>query len=105
MYLLANASLDLVRTIVDLGARGAEPSTERSSEISELADAMRELVNAPRPWPRRTVEQIGERMRELERRPLPRDSPEDAILALAARRVAQDIMRMLPSHMPARAAV
>ena len=105
MYLLASAMLDLVRTIADLGARGADPSAERSSEISELADAMRELVSAPRPWPRRTVEQIGERMRELERRALPRDSPEDAIIALAARRVAQDIMQMLPSHMPARATV
>lgn len=105
MYLLANAALDLIRTIVDFGARGVDPSAERSSEIRELSDAMRELANAPRPWPRRTVEQISERMRELERRSLPRDSPEDAITALAARRVAQDIMRMLPSQMPARAAV
>ena len=36
MYLLANAALDLVRTIVDFGARGADPSAERSSEIREL---------------------------------------------------------------------
>jgi uncharacterized membrane protein YgaE (UPF0421/DUF939 family) len=105
MYLLASAALDLVRTIVDLGARGADQSAERASEIGELADAMRELISARRPWPRRTVEQIGERMRGLERRPLPRDSPEDAIIALAARRVAQDITRMLPTHMPARVTV
>ncbi len=105
MYLLASATLDLVRTIVDLGARGADRSAERSSEISELADAMRALVNAPRPWPRRTVEAIGERMGELERRSLPRDSPEDAIIALAARKVARDIVQMLPSDMPARTSV
>ncbi len=105
MYLLASATIDLVRTIVDLGARGADPSAERSSEVGELADAMRELLDAPRPWPRRTGERIGEHMHGLERRSLPRDSPEDAIIALAARRVAQDIMRMLPSHMPARATV
>jgi uncharacterized membrane protein YgaE (UPF0421/DUF939 family) len=105
LYLLANATLDLVRTIVDLGGRDVDPSSERSSEIRELVDAMRTLVAAQRPWPRRAVEEISERMREIERRALPRDSPEDAIIALAARRVAQDIMGMLPSHMPARAAV
>jgi hypothetical protein len=103
--LLASATLDLMRTIVDLEARGAEPSAERSAEVHEIREVMRELASAQRPWSRRTVEQIGERMRELERRALPRGSPEDAIVALAARRVAQDILRMLPSQMPAPARV
>jgi uncharacterized membrane protein YgaE (UPF0421/DUF939 family) len=96
LYLLVNATLDLMRTTVDLGARGAGRSAPRLSEIRELADTVRELYDAPRPWQPRMVEQISERMRELERQPLPRDSPEDAIIALAARRVAQDVVRILP---------
>ncbi len=97
MYLLANATLDLMRTITDFAARGGAPSPERLSEIRYLAGAVRALRDAPRPWRARTVEQITESMRELEGRPLPRDSPEDAIIALAARRVAQDVIRVLPS--------
>jgi hypothetical protein len=85
-----------MRTMVDVAEYDAGTSPECAAEIDELAGALRALLDAPAPWPARTVEEVRRQMHELSGRPLPRESPESAIVTTAARRVARDVIGLLP---------
>ena len=97
LYLLASAVLSLMRTMFDLGERGASASGECVAELDELAAVMHMLLDARRPWSLGMVQDVTSRMRALLDRPLPRASPEDAILTSASRRVARDVIAPLPA--------
>jgi hypothetical protein len=97
LYLLASAVLSLMRTMFDLGERGASASGECVAECDELAAVMHMLLDARRPWSPGMVQDVTSRMRALLDRPLPRASPEDAILTSASRRVARDVIALLPA--------
>jgi uncharacterized membrane protein YgaE (UPF0421/DUF939 family) len=94
MYLLASAVLSLMRNILDV-PRGA-PRAQWAGEVEEVAGALRELIDAPRPWPPATVDSVRARMRRLTSAPAPGAAGESAIVTTAARRVAGDLLRLLP---------
>jgi uncharacterized membrane protein YgaE (UPF0421/DUF939 family) len=96
MYLLASGGLSLMRTMLDVGEGGAAAPPECVSEVDELAGALRTLADAPRPWPAATVREVTRRMQQLGRRPRGEQSPASAVLTTAARRVARDMIGLLP---------
>jgi uncharacterized membrane protein YgaE (UPF0421/DUF939 family) len=96
LYLLASGVLGLLRTSIDLAEQRARPQPQFSSEVRELARTLRDLLDAPRPWRSDTVVQAGVRMHALLDAPAPRDSPQGAIATIAARRVASDVLGLLP---------
>jgi uncharacterized membrane protein YgaE (UPF0421/DUF939 family) len=98
MYLLASAVLSLMRTVMDVSGHGVEPDPACAVEMDRLADALRSLLQAPRPWPARTLEQIAGGMRSLLDQPLALAAPESTIVTTAARRVAEDVIRLLPDE-------
>ncbi len=97
LYLLASAVLSLIRATMDVQElEGAAPPRECLDELDELAGAVDTLAQAARPWPRPTLEEVSASMDRLVRRALPRDPPVSAILGTAVRRVAADVLRLLP---------
>jgi uncharacterized membrane protein YgaE (UPF0421/DUF939 family) len=96
MYLLASGVLSLMRMLIDVREYGGDPASQCVSEINELAAALRTLLLAPRPWPQRVIAETTHSMVELTSRPLARESPASAILTTAARRVAADVIALLP---------
>jgi uncharacterized membrane protein YgaE (UPF0421/DUF939 family) len=96
MYLLASGVLSLMRTIMDVEERGVAAAPQRASEIDELDGAFGSLLDAPRPWRPASVHEIAGQMQELAGRPLPREPPESVFTATAARRVARDMIGVLP---------
>ncbi len=88
LYLLASAVLGLMRTAMDVSGRRVEPDPACAAEMEQLADGLRSLLQAPRPWPEPTLRQIDAQMRTLLEQPLPDSTPESAVLTTAARRVA-----------------
>jgi len=96
LYLLASGVLSLLRTTIDLAEEPTAPRPELIVEVQELAQTLRILVDAHRPWSLPTVAQARARMQALLDRPLPSDSPRGAIATMAARRVARDVLGLLP---------
>jgi hypothetical protein len=96
MYLLASSVLSLARAMMDVGELDAGADSTCEGELDELARAMGELRHTPRPWPAGTLEQVDASLRALRARELPRGSPAGAILTTAIRRVADDLLRLLP---------
>ena len=96
IYLLASAVLSLMRTTLELDRRGGQIEPACALDLSDLADALRALRDAPRPWPQTTVAEVGGRMYGLLGRELPASSPEAAILTSASRAVAADVLALLP---------
>jgi uncharacterized membrane protein YgaE (UPF0421/DUF939 family) len=95
LYLLASGVLGLMRTMIDLAE---EPAASRPEliEAQELAQTLRILLDAPRPWSLPTVAQARARIQALLDRPPPSDSPQNVIATMAARRVARDVLGLLP---------
>jgi uncharacterized membrane protein YgaE (UPF0421/DUF939 family) len=94
MNLLAGAVLGLMRTIIDVREHGdlhAPPG-----EVAQLAAALRDLRDAPRPWAGETLAAVEGRMARLLALPAPREPLGDAIVASVLRRVARDVLRLLP---------
>lgn len=96
LYLLASGVLSLMRTMIDLAEQRAGPRPELISEVQGLARTLRTLLEAPRPWRPPTVSEARARVQALLGIPPPRDSPQSAIATMAARRVARDVLALLP---------
>jgi uncharacterized membrane protein YgaE (UPF0421/DUF939 family) len=96
LYLLASGVLSLMRTMIDLAEQRAGPRPELISEVQELARTLRTLLEAPRPWRPPTVSEARARVQALLGIPPPRDSPQSATATTAARRVARDVLALLP---------
>jgi hypothetical protein len=97
-YVLANAVLSLMRTVIDVRELGAAVARECLAEIDQLAAAPRILSQAPRPWAEEVVAEVTQGMQELLRQPHARGSPVDALVTLDARRVARDVIALLPER-------
>jgi uncharacterized membrane protein YgaE (UPF0421/DUF939 family) len=98
LYLLAGGTLSLMRAMWEADASGAGYSPACAREVDELARAVRALLDASRPWSQPTVADASERMRELLSRPLTDQSAGSAIVTGAARRVARDLIGVLPDR-------
>jgi hypothetical protein len=96
MYLLAGAVIGLMRATMDTRELDGAPSRECLSEIDQFILAVGTLAGAPRPWPPTTVDEVGRNMNRLLQSPLPSESPGSAVVATAARRVADDLLHLLP---------
>jgi uncharacterized membrane protein YgaE (UPF0421/DUF939 family) len=96
MYLLASGVLTLMRTMADIGETSGALSDARESEVRDLAGALELLLRAPRPWPELTIAGVTGKMRDLCERPIGGETPAGAIVASAARRVAGDVINLLP---------
>jgi len=95
LHLLAGGVLSLLRTMIDHAGEPAAPGPELIAEVQEIARTLRILLDAPRPWRDPTVVEARARMQALVDRPLPGDSPQNAITTMAARRVACDVLGLL----------
>jgi hypothetical protein len=95
-YLLASSVLSLARTMLDVGELDADADGACDGELEQLARALGELECTRRPWPADTLEGVGASLRVLRAGELPRGSPGAAILTTAIRRVADDVLRLLP---------
>lgn len=105
IYLLASGALTLMRTTTDLGGTRGALSAVCQAEVQELADTLELLVSAPRPWTPAVVDEVRRRMRSLRGRPTDAETPASAIVTTAARRVAGDILRVLPEGVAAGSSV
>jgi uncharacterized membrane protein YgaE (UPF0421/DUF939 family) len=95
LYLLAGGVLALARTMMDVDELEAGTAEMCRRAIDTLAQATRELRATARPWPHASVAGLGARLRALQAEPLP-DAQADAVLAVSIKRVAGDIVRLLP---------
>jgi uncharacterized membrane protein YgaE (UPF0421/DUF939 family) len=96
LYLLASAALNLMRAMGEIEEHAAAPALERVSEADDVARCLEMLLDAPRPWPRRIVAQVLAQMRALVQRPLPSGPAQGADVAGAARRLAGEIILLMP---------
>jgi len=95
IYLLANATLGLVRTVADAEQQGFGADPRR--EVAELASAVRALPAAARPWSTIALIDTRRRLERMLAAPLPQDSVADTAVSVAARRVARDLLAVLPA--------
>jgi len=96
MNLLAGGVLALMRTRMDIAETRGGPSARCEQEIGELGAALDELLRARRPWSGGVVAEVSRRMRALRERAADGVASPGAVLATALRRVAQDIIELLP---------
>lgn len=96
VYLLANAVLSLMRARRDVRELGVPAPPECAAQIDALAHAIETLEHGARPWSSATVQEVGAGMRRLVLHPLSLESPGSAVLTIAIRRVADDVLRLLP---------
>jgi len=96
LNLLASGVLGLMATVEEFEHRAAVPSAACGAEVGELGDALGALLRERRPWGGETVAQVRGRLSELTGRALPDGSAQDAILATSVRRVAGELLGVLP---------
>jgi uncharacterized membrane protein YgaE (UPF0421/DUF939 family) len=96
MYLLAGGALSLVRAIADAEEDGTGIEGEVLEEVDSLAAAVPSLLAAERPWAALALVEPRRRLGALLAAPLPSRRPESAAVAIAARRVARDLLGVLP---------
>jgi len=97
MYLLAGGALSLVRAIADADEDGAGVEPAVREEVDSLALAVNSLHAAQRPWTALALVDPRRRVSELLEAPLPSHRPESAAVAIAARRLARDILAVMPA--------
>jgi uncharacterized membrane protein YgaE (UPF0421/DUF939 family) len=98
MYLLASGALSLVRVIADAEAAGAQIEQPVLDEVDSLALAVRSMRSAERPWSALALVEPRRRASEVIAAPRPGGGPESAAVAIAARRVAHDLIAVLPAE-------
>lgn len=96
MYLLAGGALSLVRVIADAEEEGAPLEGTVLEEVDSLALAVNSLQAAQRPWSALALVEPRRRASELVETPLPSRRPESAAIAIAARRLARDVLAVMP---------
>lgn len=96
MYLLTSGALSLVRTISGEQEEGAAVGAAAQREVEELAAAVRSLLAAERPWAALGLVEARRRVSALLASPLPTSSPQGAAVSTAARRVARDLLALIP---------
>ena len=96
VYLLANAVLSLMRARRDVRELGVPAPPECAAQIDAIARAVETLEHGARPWSPAVVQEVGASMRRLVLHPLSLESPGSAVLTIAIRRVADDVLRLLP---------
>lgn len=96
LYLLASGVMGLMRTVEDLAREGSAPSEVYGGQVDELSDLMGDLLMVARPWTGDGVAAVRARLDELIARQLPGGSAEEAVLATSVRRVAAELLCLLP---------
>jgi len=96
MYLLAGGALALVRAIADADEEGTGVEEGVREEVESLALAVNSLQAAERPWSALALVDPRRRASELLAAPLPGSRPESAAVAIASRRLARDILAVMP---------
>ena len=95
LHLLAGSVLSLMRTIVDVREYGEPPAEGSADDIDRLAGAVRVLQGASLPWEPTVVQDVNGRLGHLAAGSLVRTPADGAVVPLAARRVARDVLRVL----------
>ncbi len=96
MYLLAGGALSLVRALADSEESGERVDEAAQREVQALAEAVRSLPAAQRPWSALALVGARREMTELLAAPLPGGSPASLAVSTAARRVARDLLALIP---------
>ncbi len=97
LNLLVSGVLGLMATVEEFEHRSSVPSAACRAEVGELGDAMDTLLGTARPWSAEALAPLRGRLSELTGRALPEGSAHDAILATSVRRVAGELLAVLPA--------
>jgi hypothetical protein len=93
--LLANAVISLMRALTASVVAEAPPPFELQSQVARLADALRWLSEAPRPWPDGVIQEAERAARAAVEYTTARGVDRDQVVAAILRATARDLIAVI----------